>query len=161
MTSDLEFTARPNEPVVQISRLFRAPVDVVFDAWITREHLCRWWAPPGASVVECNVDLRVGGVYRYVLQAPEGGATVLDGHFVELDPPHRLVTNFARDSAPDDQVVEVTTFTESPGGAVVRIVSLHRSCAARDAQLADGSMAIGMADQFARLDEVLARSASV
>lgn len=161
MTPDLEFTARPNEPVVEISRLFRAPVDMVFDAWVAGEHLCRWWAPSGASLVECNVDLRVGGVYRYVLQVPDGRATVLDGHFVEVDPPHRLVTNFTLDSAPDDQVVEVTTFTESPGGAMVRIVSLHRSCAARDAQLADGSMTAGMADEFARLDEVLARSASV
>lgn len=160
MTSAFELVARPNEPVVEISRWFRAPIAAVFEAWTAPEHLCRWWGPPTMSLVDCDVDLRVGGSVRYELQGPDGRSSVLDGHFVEVDPPSRLVTNFTLDSAPDDKVVEVTSFSESSGGTVVQIVSLHSSNAARDAQLADGSLAAGMADQFDRLDEVLAGSAS-
>jgi uncharacterized protein YndB with AHSA1/START domain len=161
MTSSLEFSARPNEPVVEISRWFRSTPSKVFDAWTSPEHVCRWWGPPSLTLVECDVDLRVGGRYRYVLQGPDGRSYALDGQFVELDPPHRLVTNFTMSAAPDDQVVEVTSFNEFADGTAVRIVSLHRSCVARDAQLSDGVMEAGVADQFLRLDAVLAASTAV
>lgn len=152
-----EFSARPNEPVVEISRWFHAPATTVFAAWTTPEHVCRWWGTLGLSVVSCDVDLRVGGRYRYVLQAADGRTHTLDGTFVEIDPPHRLVTNFVLDAIPDDQVVEVSTFDDAGGGTIVHIVSLHRTGGARDRQLAEGDFRAGMMDRFARLDEVLAR----
>lgn len=155
-----EFSARPNEPVVEISRWFRAPPASVFEAWATPEHMCHWWGPRDLSLAECEVDLRVGGTYRYVLRAPDGRSFTLNGRFVEIDPPLRLVTNFTVDAAPSDDVVEVTSFEESSGGTVVRIVSMHRSCSARDAQLADGFMASAVEDLFTRLDEVLAHPSS-
>lgn len=150
-----EFSARPNEPVVEITRSFGAPPAAVFDAWTTPEYVCGWWAPRGRSLLECDVDLRVGGSYRYVLEAPGGPPYTVAGRFVEIDPPHRLVTNFTVDVAPTDEIVEVTSFDALPGGTLVRIVSLHRSCMARDAQLADGAMEEAMEDHFARLDTLL------
>lgn len=156
-----DFQARTNEPVVEVSRWFKAPPPLVFGAWTSPEHVCRWWGRPTLTPIACDVDLRVGGSYRYVLQAPDGHAYSLNGRFVEIDPPRRLVTNFHVELVPDDEVVEVTSFDDASGGTVVHIVSLHRSCAARDAQLASGSLPEAMIEQFARLDDVLARPASV
>jgi uncharacterized protein YndB with AHSA1/START domain len=157
-TDRFEFSARPNEPVVEISRWFPSPPAAVFEAWATPEHVCHWWGPANVSLVACDVDLRVGGAYRYEYRAPDGRSFSVNGRFVEIDPPSRLVTNFTVDITPGDEVVEVTSFDPSAGGTVVRIVSLHRSSSARDAQLADGSMQAAVEGELSRLDEVLARS---
>lgn len=155
-----DFQARPNEPVVEVSRWFDAAADDVFDAWTSPDHLCRWWGPMSHSLVTCHVDLRTGGTFRYVLTGPDGRSYELNGQFVEIDAPWRVVTNFVADVAPGDHVVEVTSFDEVSGGTLVRIVSLHRSCAERDAQLTAGSLQDALREQFARLDDVLGRPAS-
>lgn len=152
------FHARPNEPVVEVSRWFDAAAADVFDAWTSPNHLCRWWGPASLSLVTCDVDLRTGGTYRYVLSGPESRSYELHGEFVEIDPPWRIVTSFVADVAPGDHVVEVTSFDEVSSGTFVHIVSLHRSCAERDAQLAVGSLEDTMMDQFSRLDALLGRS---
>lgn len=157
MAPDVEIVARPNEPVVEVRRRLEAPPAAVFALWTAPDHLCRWWGPQGAdvSVVDCAVDLRVGGSYRYALRGPDGRVLSIDGRFVEIDVPSRLVTNWTVDSAPENRIVEVTTFDDSAEGTLVHIVTLHSSCAARDAQLATGAVSV-MDAEFHRLDEVLA-----
>lgn len=156
-----EFSARPNEPVIEICRWFPAPPIMVFEAWTAPEHLCHWWGPASLPVTECNVDMRPGGSYRYVLRSRDGQPFGVSGRFVEVDPPSRLVTNFRLDAVPEDEVVEVTSFDHSAGGTAVRVVSLHRSCAARDAHLADGALQTNVAEELSRLDEVLTPRAPV
>jgi uncharacterized protein YndB with AHSA1/START domain len=143
--SPLALSALPNQPVIEVFRSFDAPVASVFSALTTPDLVRRW-----RDLSACEVDLRVGGAYRYVLR----DGNVVDGCFVEIEPPIRLVTNYVLDSLPDDTVVEVTSLSETTGRTAVRIVSLHSSCSARDRCIAAVEKA--MADAFERLDELLA-----
>ncbi len=151
--------ALPNEPAVEVTRWFDATRSDVFEVWTSEGHLGRLWGPRGMSVRHCEVDLRVGGAYGFQADCPDGSRFELTGRIVELDIPTRLVTSYSVGSDPASEVVEVTTFEDASGGTLVRIVSLHRSCAARDARLADGTAREAMAEQFASLDEVLSRPA--
>lgn len=83
-------------PILQLSRVIAAPRERVFQAWTDPIDLERWWGrPEGVDVPEVEVDLRVGGGYRIVMQAGPGGPIFpLTGTFIEVVPPERLVYSF-------------------------------------------------------------------
>jgi uncharacterized protein YndB with AHSA1/START domain len=78
-----------------IEREFAAPPERVFAAFTEVERLKAWWGPEGFMTPEAVVDLRVGGRYRLVMQAPSGNIHVVTGEFREVTPPSRLVYSFA------------------------------------------------------------------
>lgn len=142
------FSALPNQPAIEVFRDFAAPVGSVFSALTTADLLRRW-----KDLSSCDVDLQVGGEYRFVLR----DGMVVEGHFVEIEPPVRLVTSSVRGSLPDDTVVEVTSLTGVAGSTSLRIVALHSSCNARDRSLPH--LEAATAEAFERLDELLAAGA--
>jgi uncharacterized protein YndB with AHSA1/START domain len=91
--------ANPMEREVVITRVFDAPRELVFKAWTEPERLSRWWGPAGWSNPTCEVDLRPGGAWRIVMQAPDGGQYPCGGTYREIVKPERLVfTNIAMDT---------------------------------------------------------------
>lgn len=78
-------------------RTYDAPIGTVWDAWTRSDHLRQWWGPEKTSVPECEIDLRVGGRIRIVMEAGEemgkyaGTRWPLEGTFTEIAAPHRLV----------------------------------------------------------------------
>src|SRR5258708_1339966 len=82
----------PSEREIKMTRLFDAPRDLVWDAY-TRPELVKLWAggPPGIKLVVCEIDLRVGGRWRWVIEHP-GGTMGLGGEYLDLVAPERLVT---------------------------------------------------------------------
>src|SRR3989442_1038464 len=74
-----------------MTRVFDAPRQLVFDAWTRPELFVRWFGPRGWSVPVCEIDLRPGGSYRYVLRGPGGAEIGLRGAYREVVPPERLV----------------------------------------------------------------------
>lgn len=141
---------------VEISRAFDAPRDLVFDCH-TKAALVRRWltGPPGWTLPVCDIDLKVGGRYRYVWRSPEGTDMGMGGVFREIVRPERLVTTelFDEDWTGGETLV-TTRFDESNGVTTVTMTVLYASTQAREGALATG-MAEGMEMSFAKLDSVL------
>jgi uncharacterized protein YndB with AHSA1/START domain len=101
-----------------------APCDAVFEVWTTPEHLAQWWGPAGFSLPSCELDFRVGGAFRYRMQAPSGEDHWLRGVFREIVAPRRIVFTFAWGSLDGtmgpETIVEVT-FEASDGKTKVTL----------------------------------------
>lgn len=107
------------------------------------------------TLVICEVDLRVGGGYRFVHRAPDGEEFAFHGEYQEIVRPDRLVSTFVFQGMPDDEVLETATFEESDGNTTITTTTLHKTVEARDGHLADGRIEAGMVDAYERLDELL------
>jgi len=155
----LEIEAPLDEPLIAWRRFVRAMPERLFDAWTMPEHLRRWWGPRRLELVVCEVDLRVGGGYRFVQRGPDGTERGFHGTYLEIDRPRRLVTTWMYEGSPDHDAVETVEFEAAEGGTLLRGLSRHDSVQARDAHLEAG-MDAGMTDTLARLDEWSAAEAA-
>lgn len=98
--------------------LLAAPRERVFRALSEPDALATWWGPAGFSTPEVELDLRVGGHYRFGMQPPDGELFHLAGEFVEIDPPRRLSYTFRwEEPDPDDRETFVTLTLGARGGA--------------------------------------------
>ena len=77
--------------IVEITRIFEAPRELVWKAWTNPEHLMRWWGPEHFTSPACAIDLRVGGKYHFCMQAPDGQKFWSTGVYQELVAPERMV----------------------------------------------------------------------
>jgi uncharacterized protein YndB with AHSA1/START domain len=112
----LELTAPRDEPVLVFRRAFAAPAALVFQAWTEPEHLRHWRAPHGFELVTCEVDLRVGGGYRFVHRAPDGSRHAFRGQYRRIERPRLLVSTLTYEAAPATEALDEVTF-EDTGGA--------------------------------------------
>lgn len=141
-----------------ITRTFDGPPHIVFDAYTKPEHVRRWWAPKsrGVKLLSCEAEVRVGGAYRYVLQAGEHPPFAFYGTYTEVVAPSRVVyTQFFEPMADGGCATITVEFT--PQGGKTRMVSRERypSKEAMDAALASG-MEHGMRETMDLLDELVA-----
>jgi uncharacterized protein YndB with AHSA1/START domain len=153
-THKLEVIAPADEPVIITHRFFRAPPALLFTLWTTPEHMKEWLGPKGYQMVSCEVDLRVGGGYRYVHRAPDGKDYAFHGKYLEIDRPHRMVCTFVFEMFPQNEAVDTLTLEEKDGGTLVTTHSRHPSMEARDAHLA-GGMERGMSEGYERLEALI------
>jgi uncharacterized protein YndB with AHSA1/START domain len=111
-------TSASEELRVELRGVMPAPPQRVFSALIEPAELARWWGPNGFSTPEIELDLRVGGRYRFAMQPPDGELFYLQGEFVELDPPNLVAYTFRwEDPDPDDvETVAKLTLREVEGG---------------------------------------------
>jgi uncharacterized protein YndB with AHSA1/START domain len=102
-------------------RTIRASPARLFEAWTQPEHLRAWWGPRPVTCSGAEVDLRVGGRYRIANTLPDGKTLTIEGEFVVVEPPHRLVYTWR---AGDDQVSRVTVRFE-PRGEATEVIVIH------------------------------------
>jgi uncharacterized protein YndB with AHSA1/START domain len=150
----LDVQAPQDAPVIVFRRVFRAPPWLVFEAWTEPGHLRHWRGPRGFELVACEVDLRVGGGYRFVHRAPDGSEHVFSGRYQEIERPSRLVSTFVYDAAPAIEVLDEVTFEENGGTTLVTGRSAFPTFEARDLYL-DGGAEQGLAECHEHLDELL------
>ena len=155
----MEFLAPHDEPVIVFRRAFTAPARLVFAAWTEPEHLLHWRGPRGFELVACEVDLRIGGGYRFVHRAPDGTRHVFYGKYLEIERPTRLVSTFAYEAAPETEALDEVTFNEDGGTTLVTGRSAFPTFQARDLYLAGGAER-GLAGSHDRLDDLLSTFAS-
>ena len=142
---------------IVISRTFNAPARIVWDAVTKPEHLKRWWAPKshGVALVQCDVDLRVGGKYRYVMQQGNGPLMAFSGTYAEIMPPSRIVYDEIFEPMAGAGSVRVTiTFEEHDGKTRMVNHSVYPSAQVRDTVLATG-MEHGMREAMEQLEELV------
>lgn len=155
-SGELKATTRGDREVV-MTRDFNAPRQLVFDAFTKPDLIKRWLlGPPGWSLASCDMDLRVGGKWRFVWRDNANGQEMgMGGTFREIDRPSRLVHTEEFEGAPDHQAIETKEFAEKSGRTTFTQVTVYASREARDA-VWQGEMDGGMAETFDRLDEMLA-----
>ena len=148
----------PSDREILVERDFDAPRALVFDAF-TRPDLVRRWllGPDGWTMPVCQIDLRVGGAYRYVWRKESTGAEMgMGGTFREIVPREKLVITEKFDDAwYPGEAINTTTFEERSGVTTVRLVVTYESREARDIASRSG-MERGMIAGFDRLEQVLA-----
>ena len=105
----------PTDTQILITREFDAPRHLVWKAYTTPDLIARWWGGSHGKVTSAEVDLRVGGSWRYVLAANEGFEVAFHGEFREISAPDRLVNTEIYEGAPEGMGVVTTTFTETDG----------------------------------------------
>lgn len=156
MIDDHLVVETPGDREIVLSRMFEAPAPLVFAAFTRPDLLVRWYGARGWRLVDCEVDLRVGGRWRFVSQGPDGERMVQSGRYRTVDPPHRLVCTerFDDQSYPGDTLVG-HTFTELAGRTTVTTTLRYATPEGRDTALRY-PMARGVTESFTRLAELLA-----
>lgn len=155
-TGTLQITT-PSEREIVMSRVFDAPRNLVFDSWTKPELLERWLGVRGGwSMVVCEVDLRVGGAYRFVWRGPDGAEMGMGGVYREIVSPERLVATEAFDDPwYPGEALDTTVLVEEGGKTTATTTVLYESEEIRDAVLESG-MARGVAESYDTLAEYLA-----
>jgi len=113
----------PSDDEIRITRVFDAPAELVFDAWTTSDIVKRWWAGDRGEVTEAQVDLRIGGRWRWVMTTNGGFEVAFFGEYREIDRPHRLVKTEVFELVPDAEAVSTTTFEEVDGVTTMTILT--------------------------------------
>ena len=147
----------PSDREIAMTRVFDAPRSMVFDAWTKPELLTRWLGVRGGwTFAICQVDLRVGGSYRFVWRGPNGAEMGMGGVYREVMPPDRLVaTEKFDESWYEGEALDTTTFVERDGKTTATTTVRYASREVRDGVL-KSPMERGVAESYDKLDEVLA-----
>jgi uncharacterized protein YndB with AHSA1/START domain len=146
---------RRSERELVVSRMFKGPAHIVFEAWTRPELLKRWWAPKsfGVSFISCEADARTGGSYRFVFGHPASAQPMeFFGKYIEVTPHSRLV--WTNDDGGEGGAVTTVTFEERGGETLVVMHDLYPSKEALDGAIASGSTG-GFSETFEQLDELL------
>jgi uncharacterized protein YndB with AHSA1/START domain len=152
-TGNLQVTT-PSDREVRLTRVFDAPRQMVWDAFTKPELMKRWFGPRGWSLVECTIDLRVGGGWRFILQGPEGQKMGMRGAYREIKAPERSVHVETFDDYPGESIV-TAVFTEQGGKTTMEATVAYASKEVRDAVIQSG-MEHGAAESYDKLAELLA-----
>lgn len=144
----------PSDTQILMTREFNAPKHLVFKAWTTPELIKRWWSGGRGEVTVAEVDLRVGGTWRYVI-ASEHGEVGFNGEYLEIVPNERIVNTEIYEQAPEGTkpADNFVTFTETDGRGKIELLMECHSREVRDAVLASG-MEEGLQDSWDAMDRV-------
>ena len=144
----------PSGHEIALTRVFKAPRHLVYNAFSKPEILKRWFGPRGWSLVTCDIDARVGGGFRFVLRAPDGREVGMRGTYRELSPPTRSVHTESFDDFPGESQV-TSVFTEDDGYTTLVATIRYPSQEVRDAVIKSG-MEHGAAESYDKLEELFA-----
>jgi len=149
----------PTDEQILITREFDAPRHLVFEAWTTPELVKRWWHAKRGEMTVAEIDLRVGGTWRYAMVTEDGFEVAFHGEYREIVPNERIVSTETYEGVPegvseeDATTVNTATFTEADGRTTVTILVQAPSKASRDA-IVESGMEAGLQDALDLLEEV-------
>jgi uncharacterized protein YndB with AHSA1/START domain len=142
---------------VLIARTFEAPRALIFEAITKPEHVRNWYGCETMTMVVCDIDLRVGGKWRYVLRMPDGSEHGFHGEYREIEVPARLVSTESYEPiGPGHEMLATVTLEEKNGRTLFQNRLKYQSKADRDGHLGAG-MEAGMQESFDRLERLVAR----
>jgi uncharacterized protein (TIGR03086 family) len=144
----------PSDCEILITRQFEAPLPLVWAALTQPTHLLRWWGPDWCPLVACDIDLRVGGSWRYLCRDADGNELAWHGTYREIDAPRRIVSTEVFEGFPDAESTNTMTLAEADGLTTLQTLVRHRSPEHRDGHIASG-MEGGMQNTFDRLEDLL------
>jgi uncharacterized protein YndB with AHSA1/START domain len=144
----------PTDEQLLITREFDAPKHLVYQAWTTPELVKRWWSGHQGEMTTAEIDLRVGGRWRYVMVAEGGFEVAFHGEYREIVPNERIVNTQVYEAMPDgDPALNIVTFTEVDGRTILTLLVQLTSKEARD-MVVDSGMEVGMQEQMDLLEQI-------
>jgi uncharacterized protein YndB with AHSA1/START domain len=146
----------PTDEEILITREFDAPKHLVYKAWTTPELVSQWWPGRRGEMKSAEIDLRVGGTWRYVMEASGGYEVGFHGEFREIVPNERIVNTEVYEGIPggdDDPAVNLVTFTEVDGRTTLDLLTRVSSKEIRD-MIIDSGMEGGMQEGMDILEEL-------
>ncbi|HEX4106837.1 MAG TPA: SRPBCC family protein [Solirubrobacteraceae bacterium] len=145
----------PADEEILITREFDAPRHLVFRAWTTPELVRRWWSGQRGEVTGVEIDLRVGGSWRYVMTCTAGFEVAFHGEYREIVPDERIVSTEVFEGAPDASALSTLTLTETGGRTALEILVQHTCREHRDAHVNSG-MEGGLQEAMDAMERVIA-----
>jgi uncharacterized protein YndB with AHSA1/START domain len=143
----------PTDTQILITREFDVPKHLVYRAWTTPELIKRWWAGERGHVTKAEVDLRVGGRWRYVMVANGGFEVAFHGDYTEIVTNERLVSTEVYEGMPDAHALNTFSLTEQGGRTTMTLLVEHQNKEHRDAHINSG-MEGGMQESMDKLEAV-------
>lgn len=146
----------PSDTEIKMVRTFDAPRELVWLAHTDCEHVRQWFAR--GSSMDCEMDFRTGGGYRYVEHADDGSDYAFRGEYREIVPQQRIVQTFEFEGMPGEVAVEILTFEEHDGKTTITNLANYGSKENRDGIIASG-MESGANDSWDALEALLRKMA--
>ena len=153
-TSGTAVLTLPSDTEILMVREFDAPSHLVFKAYTTPELVKRWYGFDTSVWKVCEIDLRVGGTWRYVIE-DHNFEVGFHGEYQELSPPHRLVSTEVYEGMPDAAALDIIDLEEADGVTTMKMLVRHTEQAHRDAHIESG-MEGGMQVSMDRLEDLVA-----
>ena len=147
----------PSDTEILITRAFDAPAELIFKAFTTPELVQQWWGFETSEWLVCEIDLRVGGQWRYVIRERDMEVG-FHGEYHEIDGPHRLVSTEVYEGFPDAGSLNIMTLDEVDGVTTMTTLVQHETQEHRDMQLASG-MESGMQVSYDRMEDLVRQPA--
>jgi uncharacterized protein YndB with AHSA1/START domain len=142
----------PQDDQILITREFDAPKHLVYRAWTEPELVRRWWHANRGEMTVADIDLRVGGTWRFVMVTPDGFEVAFHGEYREIVPNERIVSTEVFEGMPDAEAVDTLTLAESDGRTTLQILVQHTSKEHRDGHIESG-MEDGLQDALDLLEQ--------
>ena len=155
VTSQSAKVTLPTDTQIKIEREFDAPAHLVYRAYTEPELVRRWWTARRGEITVVDIDLRVGGGWRYVMESPDGFEVAFHGEYREIVPGERLVSTEVYEAMPDAAALDTVTFEERHGRTLLTILVEHTRKEHRDAHVESG-MEEGLQDALDLLEQVAA-----
>ena len=146
----------PADDQILVTREFAAPKDLVYRACTEPELVKQWWHANRGEVTHCEIDLRVGGKWRFVSMTPEGFEVAFHGEILELVSNERVVQTEAFEGIPnpdENATTNTMTLTEHDGTTTITVLIQCPSAEVRDAIVQSG-MEAGLQDAYDLLEQV-------
>jgi uncharacterized protein YndB with AHSA1/START domain len=146
----------PTDDQILITRVFDAPKHLVFKAYTTPELVKRWWGAKRGEVQIAEIDLRVGGQWRYASVTRDGFEVAFHGEYLEIVPDERLVATEIYeipDQGDSPPTINTATFTEAGGRTTLTVLVQCPTNEVRD-MIIESGMETGMQDAMDLLEEV-------
>jgi uncharacterized protein YndB with AHSA1/START domain len=143
----------PSDTQILITREFAAPKHLIYKAWTTPELIKRWWSANHGRVTLAEVDLRVGGKWRYVMIANEGFEVGFHGEYREIVPNERIVSTEVFEGMPEGEAVDTLALAEKGERTTLTILVQHQNKEHRDAHINSG-MESGLQEALDLLEQV-------
>jgi uncharacterized protein YndB with AHSA1/START domain len=144
----------PTDDQILITREFDAPRRLVYQAWTTPDLVKRWWSGQRGEVTIAEIDLRVGGAWRYVMTANAGFEVGFHGEYREIEPEELIVYTEVFEGMPEaGATLNTATFTEVDGHTMLTLLALCPSREVRDG-IIDAGMEGGMQEQMDALERI-------
>lgn len=150
-----EFVAEAGSHAVVMTRILDAPRELVFKVYTDPQLIPQWWGPSRNTTVVDKMELKPGGIWRYIQRDADGHEFAFHGIYHEIAPPERLVSTFEYEGMPGHVVLETTTFEDLEGKTRVTNRSIFQTVEDRDGMVRSG-MEQGAVETMERMAELLA-----
>ena len=149
--------AEPGKQEIIITSTIDAPRELVFRAYTDSDAIPQWWGPRNLTTVVDQMDVRPGGIWRFVHRDAEGNEYGFHGVYHDVVSPERIVSTFEFEGMPGHVLLSTMTFEEQDGKTKLTDASIFQSVADRDGMLQSG-MEGGASESMDRLEELLAKA---